>query len=178
MTIDDVITDVLRREGWPAVTQHASDRGGLTKGGITLATACEWFKRALTREEFERMVDESTARLIYRERYAAPYLFIPHERLKALLVDYAVTSWHDDAIRALQRAVGTSPDGVIGDVTRAAILDPTANLDEVYRKVYKIRQDKFVATAFDSKVRQFLADHPGTQLHNLRGWLNRLVEFA
>ena len=34
-SIDKLIDDVLRREGWPAVTEARADRGGLTKGGVT-----------------------------------------------------------------------------------------------------------------------------------------------
>ena len=38
MTTEQVITDILRREGWPKYTNRAADKGGPTKGGITLET--------------------------------------------------------------------------------------------------------------------------------------------
>nr|WP_222532573.1 glycosyl hydrolase 108 family protein [Azospirillum sp. 412522] len=44
-----IIDTILRREGWPRYTDRPSDRGGPTKGGITLATLTNWRKRPVMR---------------------------------------------------------------------------------------------------------------------------------
>jgi len=175
MTLDSVIDDILRREGWPKVTARPSDLGGLTKGGITQTTANQYFGRRLTTKEFVELVDETVARAIYRKMYGERYEFIPSERIRALLVDYAVTSWHDDAVRALQRGLGVPEDGIIGERTRRAVNSMDA--DKVYRAIWLHRYEKFFKEAYDRATMQFLADNHSTQLHNLKGWLNRLTEF-
>ncbi len=63
-TLDEVLTDVLQREGWPAVTDRAADRGGLTRGGITLKNYNAWLRAAgtaeLTAEQFIAVINHVT----------------------------------------------------------------------------------------------------------------------
>ena len=40
--IKDCLEKILEREGWPKYTDHPDDRGGPTKGGITLGTLRSW----------------------------------------------------------------------------------------------------------------------------------------
>ena len=63
-----IIDTILRREGWPRYTNRPSDRGGPTKGGITLATLASWRKRPVTATDVAAL-DEAEVRAIYRARY-------------------------------------------------------------------------------------------------------------
>ena len=42
MTDNEIVDEILRREGWPKYTNLAADRGGPTKGGITLGAWREY----------------------------------------------------------------------------------------------------------------------------------------
>lgn len=171
MTTEDIITDILKREGWPEVTERKADKGGLSKGPIRHQTLIEWrHPRPVSRQDLIDL-SEAECREILRVKYAKPYEFIAYEPLRVLLTDFAVTSWHDDSVKALQIACGVTADGVLGPKTREAVAkrSPVA----LHLAVWKLRQKKFIDTAFDFKVVQFLEDNDDTQLHNLRGWLNR-----
>ena len=55
MTVDEILDAVLEREGWPTYAVHPNDRGGPTKGGITLRTLEAWRGRRCTRAELQRL---------------------------------------------------------------------------------------------------------------------------
>ena len=174
MTAEQIITDILKREGWPTVTDRAADRGGLSKGPIRHQTLREWrHPRPVSRQDLIDM-EEPEARDILRTTYAKPYDWIHYEPLRVLCIDLAVTSWHDDVAKALQEASGAAVDGVLGVKTKTAVLK--CSPVTLHLGVWKYRQKKFLREAFDAEVLQFLKDNPSTQLHNLRGWLNRNLE--
>lgn len=181
MTTQQIIDDVMLREGWPTYTNRASDRGGPTKGGITLATLEAHRKRRCSIKELQELSD-AEAQTIYRTRYVDRYTTVPHAKLRAFLVDYAVTSWHDDSIRALQsglRSVGTyrgAIDGLWGAQTSAAIFHTqSTQWATVFTVAVEHRVQKFFREAYDDDVITFLAHHEATQLHNLRGWILRRI---
>jgi len=68
MSIPNVLHEILDREGWPAYTEHPNDKGGPTKGGITLRTMESWRGRRCTRAELKRLQEEE-ALAILRRRY-------------------------------------------------------------------------------------------------------------
>jgi lysozyme family protein len=166
---------ILKREGWPKYTNHPADKGGPTRGGITLATLSAWRGRPQTIEDLKAL-PEAEARAIYRARYIRPWDFVTDDDLFAVLIDYAVTSWHDDPTRALQEKLGVTVDSVLGPVTRAAVLRADPTVLRKYVLVHRLK--KFVDLALDDPLMQvFLATHPEAQARNLRGWVNRLAEF-
>ena len=120
MTDDDIIRDVLAREG--GYVNHPADRGGPTKYGITLATLSAWRKRQAEAADVQALT-EAEAWDIYRHRYigAPGFATIADARLRVLLVDSGVHSGPKNAIKFLQRALGVVDDGVLGPVTRQAI---------------------------------------------------------
>lgn len=189
MTLHQVLTDVLRREGWPAVTRDAADLGGLTKGGVTFASYNRWRashrERPLTADEFVE-ITEDEARTFFEDEFARPFAFVTDEALYALLVDWCVNAGPDDPARALQAALkerdayrGTV-DGVPGPLTRTAWLLVAGDVNAVRsieRSVLKARILFHVDRSLDQPARAFIRSYPTTQLKWLRGWINRAVQF-
>ena len=86
--------------------------------------------------------------------------------LRALLVDWGVTSGPSVAVLALQRAAGTDEDGVLGPVTVAA-----ANRLDAGRLA------AFVLAHREQFYRRIAVEDP-SQERFLAGWLARCQEFA
>lgn len=177
-SFEQVMEVTLRREGWPKYTNRKSDRGGPTKGGITLETLWRYRGHAVTAADVERLTREEVCE-IYRALFYARWDFVSDEPLRLFLFDFGV---HSDtlAIKALQRAIGADPDGAIGPETRrlteAAIARDRARL---FGDVWRRRLELLCGIALsDDDVKAFLKRHPAAQLHNLLGWMRRLGEFV
>jgi lysozyme family protein len=184
--IADVLKEGLRREGWPAPARSlVSDRGGLTRGGITAASWGEWLSlgRPATAEELDAITEAQALEFYYARYVALPGLDrVNDQQLRALLIDWAFTSSPDDPIKALQQALRSRDlydgaiDGILGTQTKTALFkdrDPRAT----YRRVLAARVQFYLDLAIDAQAKAFLGAHPSTQLHNLRGWTNRCLEF-
>lgn len=179
MTDEELLETILRREG-SAFTDHPADRGSATKFGITLATL-----RGLglhpgpvgidgdldddgdVDAEDVKLLTREQARTILASRYLAPFAFVMHEPLRSLLVDSGVQHGVRRAVRWLQGAVGTYPDGVVGPLTRT-MLQARGNLegyDSIRRAVLAARM-RFYA--------QLLQQDPDQRAF-AAGWINRLA---
>lgn len=166
MTTDQIIRDVLEREG--GFVDDAADRGQCTNRGITLRTLAQWRAAPVTCDDI-RALTEGEARDIYRHMYVEGPGFaaaIPNERLLALVVDYAVLSGPHAATQALQRALGIADDGILGAQTKR-LLGSQAGSPDVYRKLLADRIGHHV---------EIVLTNP-SQRRFLRGWLNRCVSF-
>jgi len=170
--VDRVLREVLDREGWPTYTLHPNDRGGPTKGGITLRTLESWRGRRCTRAELKRL-DETEALAILRRRYAEvqgiPLLGGRHNAIEASelqmqVIDDAVLSGPVLAVKDLQRAVGVATDGIIGPKTLAAILRTGDGACARLAIERSLRLARHVAANPD-------------QLVFLVGWLARALQF-
>jgi lysozyme family protein len=192
VTIDQILTEVLRREGWPKVTDRPSDRGGLTKGGVTYANYNAWRvkhgERPLMREEFVA-ITEADARAFFEDEFCRPFAFVDGpttHRLYHALADWSVNAGPDDPARALQHLLADrglyrgALDGIVGPATRLAWLmakDDAADVRAIELALIAARVEFHLERAFDAEVRDFLRTHPRTQLHNLRGWTRRALGF-
>lgn len=188
-SVQNLITDTLQREGWPAFTDRPSDAGGPTKGGVTLTTYNAWRAQQglapITVLQL-RNLPEGDARAFYADVFTAPFVFVGDEGIQALLIDWAITSGQASAITALQHALqphgyAGAADGIPGPQTRAAWAAIESDFDachEIETALVKARIEFFLHTALDeSQTLQYLAAHPTAQLHNLRGWIRRGLEF-
>lgn len=119
-TSDDLITKIIAREG--GFVNHPMDRGGATCWGITIATLRDWRRKPVGIADVQSL-SQDEAREIYRVKYfqASGFDQIPDAMTVEFLFDFAVNSGVVAATRALQRAVGTPDDGVIGPKSIAAI---------------------------------------------------------
>lgn len=164
MTTDEILADVLAREG--AYVDHPLDRGSCTNFGITIYALGDWRGRTVTCEDV-RALTANEALAIYREVYVRRPGFeaVADGRLRGLLVDFGVHSGPRAAIRALQTAIGVKADGILGPQTIASLhaLDAAG----IYRIVLQARM---------SYIAGILQRDP-TQRVFAAGWLRRLAEF-
>ena len=170
----------------PRLVDHPADRGGLTYGGITAKSwgAYRGLGRPATATELQAITAEQAMAFYYREYVLAPkFDWLPDQRLRALCIDWSFTSWHDDPWRAVQSSLKASGhyagalDGIPGPATRAALL--RADQRALYRDVFNARIRFYLGLALgERKMRRVLEADPSLQAHNLRGWINRVLEYA
>lgn len=118
--VDSIVYDVIKREG--GFVNLCLDKGGATKYGITIKTLSTWRGEELTPENVKNLAMEEAAD-IYQELYInRPKInLIKDEGLRALVFDTGVHSGTAAAIKLLQQAIGTKPDGILGSVTLGVI---------------------------------------------------------
>lgn len=166
-SIDDILTDVLKAEGWDRYTNHPSDRGGPTKWGITLKAYQDFLPNNTVTVEDIKALKEVHARAFYRQKYIIePGFDKLHPLLIPLVVDSAVNHGQKRAAQWLQKAVGVEQDGVIGPLTLAA-LNAQPSVMAVYLDIVA------------SRVRFYgvLVTRDHSQAVFASGWNNRAAKF-
>ena len=150
MNFDQAFETLIGHEG--GYVNDPRDPGGETKYGIS--------KRAYPGEDIAGMTLER-ARELYRRDYWSPAGCdaVP-DGVKFDLFDMAVNSGVKTAIRTLQRAVGTEPDGVLGPVTLQAI-----------QSMHAAR----LVARFNGHRLQFMSSLPTWPAFG-RGWANRIAK--
>ncbi len=175
-----IIDTILRREGWPRYTDRPSDRGGPTKGGITLATLASWRKRPVTAADVAAL-DEAEVRTIYRARYIEEPGFagIGDAALRALVIDSGVNhgparagTWLQEAVNDLAGRPVLKVDGAVGPKTLAAVNG--ADAAGLWRSVFAQRM-RFYGQLITGDARK--RGRTEDDALNAAGWLNRLAEF-
>lgn len=153
MNTTEIITEILRAEGWPKYTDRVSDRGGPTKGGITLATLSKYRGRTCTAEDVKALT-ETEVRQIYAKMYIADpgYDGIADAALKGLVVDSGVLFGPDDASPWLQQAAvaagaAIKVDGAVGSRTIAAVNALPARKLQLLICAYRLRKIAGIVTA-------------------------------
>lgn len=164
--IDDIITDVLKAEGWDRYTDNPADRGGPTKWGITLKA---WQDAngdpSLTASDVRR-ITEAEARAFYRSRHVLePNFHKVSPLIMPLLVDCGVNHGTRRAARWFQKAVGAVQDGIIGPETlkSAACRSPTS----IYLSI----------CAYRTRFYGVLITRDPSQAEFASGWNNRAAKF-
>lgn len=172
MTELEIVEDVLNREGWNGPDfLDAGDKGGRTAWGISERAHPEAWRHGPPSKD--------QARAIYIAQYIAPWAWVPDDRLRALLVDWTVTSGLSAATRGLQAAVTASVDGVLGPETKRLTLAAVNAGRPVVASVVRARAEHYMAIALDEpRLRTLLNTGAPLQLRFLRGWLRRTLEFV
>ena len=119
MSIDSIITDIIKREVGDepngGFTDNPADAGGRTQYGIAERShPAAWADDKVTEEE---------ARAIYYNKYVKGPGFdaIPDAHLMAQLVDFGVNSGPVTAIQKLQTVLKVDADGILGPETLHAL---------------------------------------------------------
>lgn len=140
--IDTIIDGILENEGWPRYTNNPLDKGGPTKGGITLDTLERWRKRSTSADDVAAL-EELEVRAIYRAEYVSGPGFdlIEDEQLRFNVIDAGVLHGQAWATRRLQEVAGVTVDGIAGPITLQAVNAASArrlNLLFTARRALKI----------------------------------------
>ena len=159
--IDNVITDVLTKEGGGKVSNDSADKGGRTQYGISETANPSAWK--------DGSVSEKEAREIYLQKYVigTGYVKIPpsHGKVQAQLIDFGVHSGPAIATMKLQSLLGVAVDGVLGPKTLAALAKTEPR--EINNKLVLARAEMICR----------LVTKQPSQLRFLWGWLNRTLSF-
>jgi len=164
-TLEDILGKILDREGWPTYTVHPNDKGGPTKGGVTLRTLEAWRGRRCTRAELARLKQSEALAILERLYVNANGIHkIEPISLQAQVIDDAVLSGPSLAVKDLQRTLETvSVDGIIGPQTLSAIV--THDINTLGRQL---------AITRSLRLARHVQQHPD-QLVFLVGWLTRAL---
>lgn len=164
--IPQIITDILKAEGWDKYTDHPADRGGPTKWGITQKSWGDYCGGPVLPRDVQ-LITEDQARAFYRHEYieGPGYDRIESSFLIGCVTDAAVNHGTRRATEWLQRAVGAKQDGVLGPMTLQAT---------------KGQDDTTTALKFLSYRVQFygrLVTRQPSQAVFARGWNNRVAKW-
>ncbi|MBP2301154.1 glycoside hydrolase family 108 protein [Azospirillum picis] len=177
---ESIIDAILRREGWPRYTDRPLDRGGPTKGGITLDTLAGWRRRPVKAADVAAL-DEAEVRAIYRARYIEEPGFsnIIDPELRALVIDSGVNhgprraaTWLQDAVNDIAGRPLLRIDGIVGSRTLAAV--NRGDAAALWRSVFAQRM-RFYGQIITGDARK--RGRTEDDALNASGWLNRLAEF-
>lgn len=157
----DIIGEILQREG--GFVNNPSDRGGSTNFGVTVQTLRWWRK---DQNADVRTLGEAEAREILTALYIdRPKISLLPDRVKGFMADFSVHSGPGIAIQHLQRALGVTVDGVIGDETLGA----AQNCDpERLLRLLIASRAKMIAKIVQKSPNQVVF---------LGGWIDRVVSF-
>jgi lysozyme family protein len=174
----DIIDAILQREG-VTFTDRPADCGGPTCCGITLATYRAYRAPDVVTVDDLKRLDPPTARKVYQHVYIDSPGFgqIADPSLQALMVDAGVQHGTETAVKMLQRAIGVTPDGLLGPVSLAAINshDPRS-----LRSLLCGARIRLYGALVSHDPELAVAKSHGYELQaeNAFGWANRIAQFV
>ena len=165
MLFNEIITDILKAEGWDTYTNRPNDRGGPTKWGMTLKSYSEFQGRDVTIAELQA-VTEPVARRFYLQKYIlGPKFHELPEPLRGLVIDCGVNHGPRAASKWVQRAIGARQDGILGPRS--------------YDKIKYSDPLEVAMRVLSSRVRLFgrIVTRDPSQAENAHGWNNRAAKW-
>jgi lysozyme family protein len=165
--IKECLMEILDREGWPTYTDNPDDRGGPTKGGITLVTLRSWRGQPKLGERSLKDLTRNEALSIFYKRYVSCNGInrLSNTPLKYQVIDNSVLSGPFLSVKDLQKSVQVEEDGIIGPITLGAI-----------SKKGHVTVNRQLAINRSLRLAKFVQKNPN-QLVFLVGWLNRCLSF-
>lgn len=172
---------VLENEG--GYVNDPRDRGGATNKGITQKTYQDWLNKNKLQGDIQHIPDDHL-QSIYREYWDAIHGDQLPELIAIQMFDFAVNSGPKRAIKALQSAIGTKIDGVIGPQTQKALQAAIQKIgeqniasgivDQRSQYIHHLLKNRHLNPAFGKglknrigKMRKFLSNYQENLLHKL-----------
>lgn len=152
---------ILKWEG--GYSDHPNDTGGCTMKGVTIGVYRKYYGKTKTCADLRKITDDQWMHIFragYWDRMNADK--IENQSIADLCVDMCWGSGTVTAIKKIQRALGTNPDGIVGPKTLALLNGP--NKREIHRKLWEMRKVWFM---------NIVQATPSKKCF-LKGWLNRL----
>lgn len=140
---------------------ESGDRGGLTKYGISQA--------AFPNLDIEGINYDAAVEIYSKTMWVDSKANQLPRPLSALTFDMRVTSGPRNAMKILQRAVGTADDGIWGPKTKAAAEQACGTMPKLLQTMMEFTQRRI---AFY----QAIAKNDQTQNKFVNGWINRAVK--
>ena len=162
----ELIPFILRWEG--GFTNNKNDRGGYTYKGVTLATYRSVYGLQKNANDLKYITTKEWThifRTLFWDKCKADD--IRDQSIANLLVDWAWNSGPTNPIRALQRLLTITPDGIIGPITLRAI-----NNHPSPQTLFDRLKDRRI-----QYYNNIVANDP-RQKTNLKGWLNRVAHIT
>lgn len=150
---------ILKWEG--GFVNDPNDSGGATNKGVTLATYRRYKGESASVDELKAITDEDWTNIfkqMYWDKFKADQ--IASQTVANLCVDWFWMSG-TKAIKYVQRLIGATEDGVVGEQTLAKL---NAKGESLVLDIYNCRKDFY---------HRIVASKP-SQKRFLRGWINRL----
>ena len=154
---------ILSFEG--GYSNKKSDRGGATMKGVTLETFRKVYGASKTASDLKKITDEQWHH-IFKKYYwdACKADQINNQSVANLLVDFAYNSGVSRAVQKIQTIVGTKADGIMGNMTLAAINSYKQGQWALFDKL-KVSRIAFLNAIVKNDPKQSV---------NLHGWLRRV----
>lgn len=175
--IDEIITHVLKAEGWDTYTNHPADKGGPTKWGITQKAWSDYRGREVSEQDVQE-ITEAQARDFYEKLYViGPKFHQLPDKLVPLVVDGGVNSGVRAASKWVQRAVGAKQDGWIGPKTIEAV--NAQNQLTTFLRIVSYRTKLYGRlVSRDPKLKAAKEAGFRLQAEFAAGWNNRIMSFV
>lgn len=146
----------------PVKAENVSgDKGGLTKYGISQA--------AFPNLDIANLTYDDAVKIYADEMWVDSKANLLPRPLNALTFDLRVTSGPKNAIRILQRAVGTADDGIWGPKTLAAAEKACSTTPKMLEATMLFTQKRIAYY-------QAIVQNNSSQSKFLNGWINRAVK--
>ena len=122
---EEALKAILKHEG--GYVNHPRDPGGMTNLGVTKKVWEAWVGHPVGEKEMRELTPDTVAPMYKKKYWDAVKADELPTGLDYLMFDFAINAGPGRAIKTMQKAIGTTPDGAIGPKTMAALkaADPT-----------------------------------------------------
>jgi len=118
---DEALKAIFKHEG--GYVHHKLDPGGMTNLGVTKRVWEAWVGKAVGEKEMRALTPATVAPLYKKQYWDAVKADELPTGLDYLMFDFAINAGPGRAIKTMQKAIGTNPDGAIGPKTMQALKD-------------------------------------------------------
>ncbi|MGE0450583.1 MAG: glycosyl hydrolase 108 family protein [Vicinamibacterales bacterium] len=172
MTTEEIVGCIIDRFEGHTFTNDPADPGGATKFGVTLRALTDYRRKksgnptlVVTADDVRAMTrGEAVDVLMTAYAVGTCLVFILDERLRFVVIDYAVHAGPAAAIAALQRGVGVKVDGLFGPISQ----------DAVNRHANAVQLGAYVLAARAEAMQRLMAARPAMQKYQ-GGWFARII---